>query len=264
VAAPLFKWPGGKRWLAPLISNLYWHRERKLIEPFAGGAAVFFALEPSNAILGDMNPEVINCYRWVRDDVESLVRRLSEMKNSSDDYYRIRAWIPTSAFDRAVRFLYLTRLSFNGIYRENRQGVFNVPYGGKSHLDVVQRDALFRSSEILQGADLISGDFEVTAQHASPGDLVYFDPPYTSAHNSNGFVKYNARIFSWSDQKRLAKVASELLDKGCLVIASNADHVSITELYPEFEVHQLSRFSVIGSKSHYRKEITESLFVGQR
>jgi DNA adenine methylase len=264
VAAPLFKWPGGKRWLAPFIADQYWRPSMKLIEPFAGGAALFFELEPEQALLSDVNPQVINCYRWVRDDVWGMIDRLSTMKNSPEEYYRIRSWCPQSTIDQAVRFLYLTRLSFNGIYRENLKGQFNVPYGGKVHLDVVQREALVRSAQILQGTELMVCDFEQAANKAEQGDLVYFDPPYTTAHNTNGFTKYNARIFSWNDQKRLARVAKTLMDRGCIVVSSNAQHVTITELYPDFEVQELRRFSVIGSKSVYRREISESLFVGKR
>lgn len=261
MAAPLFKWPGGKRWLAPLIQREFWSSDRRLIEPFAGGAAVFFAVEPKRAVLGDMNPEVVNCYRWVRDDAAGLIKRLSALNNSADEYYRIRSWQPSSEFDRAVRFLYLTRLSFNGIYRENTKGQFNVPYGGKTHLAVVQPSSLLKSSALLKNAELVAQDFQQTAEMAEAGDLVYLDPPYTTAHNNNGFVKYNAKIFSWQDQERLAQTAAALVDRGCLVIASNAHHDSIHALYSAFEVRHINRFSVIGAKKTYRRQITESLFV---
>lgn len=237
MADPLFKWPGGKRWLAPRIAQLFDVSSSRIIEPFAGGAALFFHVEPYSGLLGDLNPQVINCYEQVRDNLDFLVSVLDNLVNSEEQYYKVRSWKPSNDVEDAARFLYLTRLSFNGIYRENLKGEFNVPYGHKLHLPVVDHRLLERSSSVLANATLTFTDFEVCLQDAKPGDFIYLDPPYTVAHNQNGFVKYNAEVFSWPDQRRLAEMACNLANIGCKVIVSNADHGSIQKLYPGF-IHQ--------------------------
>jgi DNA adenine methylase len=156
--------------------------------------------------------------------------------------------------------IYLCTLSFNGIYRQNLKGEFNVPYGYKTHLKHYDIDRLREASSQLQRREILYGDFESAVEDAQRGDLVYFDPPYTVAHGNNGFVKYNAKIFSWDDQKRLARTALRLKRLGCHVIVSNADHPSIRELYPGFEVHEIQRFSVMSASAEFRRPVRECLF----
>ncbi len=156
------------------------------------------------------------------------------------------------------------RLSFNGIYRQNLSGKFNVPYGYKRHLQVADEDHLKAVQQRLRNAIIRTGDFSAIAADAAAGDTIYFDPPYTVAHGNNGFVKYNARIFSWEDQRRLATLAKELVRKGCRVVVSNADHPSIDELYPFFKRFRIQRPSVIAASAQFRKIVTESVFLGTR
>jgi DNA adenine methylase len=158
------------------------------------------------------------------------------MKNTELDYYRVRQTQPQTTAEQAARLIYLVTLSFNGIYRENSRGMFNVPYGHKTHLDPCNSERILASSMVLSHAQLIQGDFADAINQAEKGDLVYLDPPYTVAHGNNGFVKYNARMFSWDDQKRLSAWALELDRRGCRVIVSNAAHPSIAALYENFEV----------------------------
>jgi DNA adenine methylase len=172
----------------------------------------------------------------------------------------VRGQQPTDLVERAARLLFLTTLSFNGIFRENLKGVFNVPYGGKTHVNPADSDKILGASAGLQGAKILCADFEAATATAKRGDLVYFDPPYTVAHGNNGFVKYNAKIFSWDDQVRLAQTAERLAEKGCYVFISNADHKSIRTLYKRFELRIVNRHSKIAASSHYRKAITECLF----
>jgi DNA adenine methylase len=182
------------------------------------------------------------------------------LRNSEDDYYRIRDWAPTGKVQRCARLIYLTTLSFNGIYRQNLQGRFNVPYGYKGHLRLPAVEDLELIADALEAVELRSGDFEVATADAGSGDLVYFDPPYTVAHKNNGFVKYNAKIFSWSDQKRLALHAKLLKERGCRVVISNADHSSIGELYDDFNTASIERSSVIAASSSKRSLVTERVF----
>jgi DNA adenine methylase len=257
---PLIKWPGGKRTLAPTILKLVPDAFETYYEPFFGGGAIFFALQPARAVLSDANTELINAYIQVRDAPESLASVLGLYKNSESNYYKIRATSPRTPIRKAARLLYLTRLSFNGIHRVNLRGEFNVPYGYKDHLSPIDKNQLWAASIALRDAELLSGDFEVTTRNADSGDVVYFDPPYTVAHANNGFIKYNERIFSWHDQQRLAEHARTLAKRGCRVVVSNADHPSIHKLYKGFHCHVVKRPSVIAASSQHRRQITECVF----
>lgn len=260
---PLMKWAGGKRRLLPFILPYIHQTGGRYFEPFVGGGAVFFAVDAKRAVIGDANPDVTNCYEQVKTNLDVLIARLSAFKNSERDYYRIREWEPSGSLDRAARMLYLTRFSFNGIYRQNQEGKFNVPYGYKTHLTVFDEQHLRRIGSKLKKATIRLGDFAVTVADARAGDTVYFDPPYTVAHGNNGFVKYNARIFSWEDQHRLADLAKKLISKGCSVAVSNADHSSIDELYSGFRKLRIARPSVIAASSQHRRVTSEALFVGR-
>ena len=259
--APLLKWPGGKRALADAILEHFPANFQTYYEPFFGGGAVFFSLAPSRAVVADLNEDLINCYRVVREDPEGLISVLRTFKNSEDDYYEIRKYRPRTEVRKAARLLYLTRLSFNGIHRVNLQGEFNVPYGKKLHLASHDEQAIRRTSIALKHAQLVSGDFQKVTEDAWAGDLVYFDPPYTVAHANNGFVKYNERIFSWADQIRLALHAKTLSKRGCTVVVSNADHPSIRELYSGVPTFDIERHSVISAAREHRRLIKECIFV---
>jgi DNA adenine methylase len=257
---PLIKWPGGKRWLANELAEAFPRKAKRYYEPFLGGAAVFFAFRPEKAILSDTNPELVNCYVQVRDNPDQLLRALRRLHNTEANYYRVRSQEPTNLINRAARLLFLTTLSFNGIFRQNLEGVFNVPYGKKIHLNPADGQRIVAASGGLQGAKIICSDFEEATDTARKDDLVYFDPPYTVAHGNNGFLKYNAKIFSWDDQVRLAKTAQRLSERGCFVFVSNADHASIRSLYRGFKTKVLQRHSKIAASSSFRKAITECLF----
>jgi DNA adenine methylase len=259
-APPLLKWPGGKRWLARFLAYSFPKNAKRYYEPFLGGAAVFFAYKPDRAVLSDSNADLVNCYLQIRDNPEAVLRALRKLGNSETEYYRVRSQNPSRPIERAARLLYLTTLSFNGIFRQNLNGEFNVPYGKKTHLDPAERTRIMAASRALQDSRIIWADFEKATASAKKGDLIYFDPPYTVAHGNNGFVKYNAKIFSWDDQIRLAGTAEKLSDRGCYVFISNADHPSIRSLYKRFQMEVLQRHSRIAATSSFRKAITECLF----
>lgn len=254
------KWPGGKRELLKHILPLLVERRGRYFEPFVGGGAVFFALSPQQAVLSDCDQDLVNCYSIVRDEPDVVVAKLAAMRNTEEDYYRVRASRPRSASGRAARTIYLSKLAFNGIYRKNRNGDFNVPYGYKSHLVVCDAAAIYAASAALANARIECLDFEDALRDARAGDVIYMDPPYTVAHSNNGFVKYNAKIFSWKDQERLACVAAELKRRKCKVVISNADHPSIIRLYTGFKMTRITRASRIAASVDYRKSITECVF----
>jgi DNA adenine methylase len=257
---PLLKWAGGKRRLLRAILPLVPASFDRYFEPFLGGGALYFALQPSRAYLSDKNAELIHAYLQVRDCPETLIRELRKLRNSEGDYYRVRSTVPDADGARAARLIYLTTLAFNGLYRVNLRGQFNVPYGYKTHLNPCDEGRIRESSRILKSAVIRHEDFEDALRNARQGDLIYLDPPYTVAHGDNGFIKYNAKIFSWEDQVRLAKVARQLVDRGCAVLVSNADHVSIRGLYRGFETETLERNSVIAASANFRSAVTECLF----
>lgn len=258
---PLIKWPGGKRWLVPEIAAHAPPLYRRYIEPFAGGAAIFFGLKPDQAILSDINADLMEFYSVVARQPEELISRINALKNTETAYYRIRELVPTCELDRAARFLYLTRLSFNGIYRVNLKGEFNVPYGQKSWMAPCDPDHVRRCAEVLARATLLTADFRDVLRQAESGDFVYVDPPYTVAHNNNGFLKYNERIFSWNDQCDLAEAARSAAARGAMVIISNADHFDLRKLYSDFDQVTVRRFSSVSAESRGRKHVNECIFM---
>lgn len=253
---PFLKWAGGKRWLLKSANELLPDIENinTYIEPFLGGGSVYFHLEPQNAILCDINKDLINVYRVVRDDWKSLyaVMRSYHKKHSTEFYYQIRNSNPRVPVQRAGRFIYLNRTCWNGLYRVNKQGQFNVPLGTKSSV-IFETDDFESLSALLQFATIEDWDFEVTINKAQDGDFIFVDPPYTVKHNLNGFVKYNEVIFSWQDQIRLRNSLLRAIKKGAKVLITNAAHKSIIELYGSCgKMQSLSRHSIIAGNSSAR------------
>ena len=258
---PFLKWPGGKRWLVSRHIDLFPKKYKRYFEPFLGGGAVFFSLMPSQARLSDLNTELVNAYKCLKCNHEEIERGLAhyQRRHSSDFYYKIRGERPSDPIKRAIRFLYLNRTCFNGIYRVNLHGVFNVPIGTKTTVNF-ETGYLGTIAASLKKATIEVCDFEQAINEAEEGDFIYVDPPYTVAHNNNGFVKYNARLFSWPDQARLAKALKSAGARDVLVMLSNADHPSVRALYDGFgQQRTLSRQSVLSGDSSFRRSATELL-----
>ena len=256
---PFLKWAGGKRWLfdGAFISALPPYR--RYVEPFLGGGAGFFALQPARALLSDLNADLINLYLTVRDHPKALRKLILQYHDlhSREFYYAMRAHKPRSPIKAAARMLYLNRTCWNGLYRLNRHGDFNVPMGTKTAVSLPSDD-FDQLSALLTGVELRICDFADTIRTARSGDLLFVDPPYTVKHNMNGFVKYNERIFSWSDQVRLRDALSGAADRGASIILMNAHHDSIRELYSGFGVQtQVLRKSIISGKTDGRSQISE-------
>ena len=260
---PFLRWPGGKRWLAPHIARRVDDRKvHRYFEPFLGGGAVFFQLKITSAILSDINPELINTYVQVRDNADVVLARLRELSVDLATYEILRAGSDGSSLDRAVRFLYLNRTAFSGIYRLNRRGQFNVPYGGgqRSTKALWEKSIVSMASSALQGVSLQCCDFEDAVAEACDGDLVYFDPTYTVSHNDNGFRRYNEKNFAWEDQIRLASLCRRLAERGVSIFVSNAFHTEVSQLYDGFEKHTIERMSCLASRTQFRRAIREYLF----
>lgn len=259
MADPFLKWPGGKRWLARRIDSLLPSAYERHLEPFLGGGAVFFHLAPRRGVLSDSNEELINAYRCLRTHAEEIDGRLTSLQKRHNEalYYRTRAMDPADDIARAVRFIYLNRTCFNGIYRVNLKGKFNVPMGSKNLIEY-PKGYLKGVASILRRASIREADFEETIDMAAAGDFLYVDPPYTVMHNSNNFVKYNSSLFSWEGQIRLADAIKRAAGRGAAIMLSNADHQSVRELYKDFGYHQsVNRASILSADPQHRRPTTE-------
>ena len=256
---PFLKWAGGKRWLVGQHPELFPIASQHFIEPFCGSSAVFFYLRPSTATLSDTNVRLIECYLTIRDDLDAFLHHLDTFSSSHSPefYYNVRQQtLPTSA-ERAAQFLYLNRVCFNGIYRENLSGTFNVPLGTKQNV-TLKSDNFPAISQALQSVDIRHCDFEQSIDAATCTDFLYVDPPYVTKHNINGFAKYNQQIFSWTDQERLAESVMRAHLRGVSIVVSNADHPDVHALYsPHLTILSFSRYTVIASKSEHRVPTTE-------
>ncbi len=259
---PFLKWAGGKRWLVNGYADLLPDSFNTYIEPFLGAGSVYFHLRPQKAILGDVNPELIATYQAIKTDwiglQSSLHYRQRRHLEDTNYYYWLRSKNPKDSIQRASRLIYLNRTCFNGIYRVNQQGQFNVPRGTKDKV-LIETDNFEGMSRLLMRAELIAGDFQTLVDRAQEDDFVFADPPYTVLHNYNGFRKYNEVLFSWADQQRLADALLRAARRGAKILCTNANHHSLWSLYdhPEFSLKVVSRFSHISADKASRKSFEE-------
>lgn len=261
---PFLKWAGGKRWLMPLAQQLAGEKIRTYFEPFVGSGAMFFALQPTKAVLSDFNEELIHTYKAVQSDWQAVFSELRRhhRNHNSDYYYQVRSSSPRATHTQAARFIYLNRTCWNGLYRVNLNGVFNVPIGTKTNV-LLETDDFEAVAARLNNASLQSGDFEHVIDKAGKGDLVFADPPYTVRHQFNGFVKYNEKLFSWSDQERLMKALLRAKSRGARILCTNADHQSVRELYGnDFSLTPVSRYSAISGEKNSRGKYAELIIAG--
>jgi DNA adenine methylase len=258
---PFLKWAGGKRWLTHLFDPLVADFGGTYFEPFVGSAAMFFHCRPGRAVLSDRNQALIEAYQAVREDyarVEELLR-LHARKHSTNYYYELRSKRCLNRFTRAAQFIYLNRTCWNGLYRVNKQGAFNVPKGTKSSV-LLETDDFASVSRVLRDTELLCSDFEAQVDKADRGDVVFVDPPYTVRHKHNGFLKYNEELFSWDDQVRLRNALLRAKARGARILLTNADHESIRSLYKKgFSIQEVGRYSAISGASDRRGTFPELL-----
>lgn len=227
-----------------------------------GSAAVFFHLRPKRALLSDVNHDLVNAYAVMRRNPKRLQEILTwhHENHGHDHYYKIRSKKYADKIWRAARFIYLNRTCWNGLYRVNQRGEFNVPIGTKTAVTFANEDFTEYSS-CLAAAELACQDFEKTIDASVSGDFLFADPPYTVRRNMNGFLKYNESIFSWDDQIRLATALRRAADRGVAIVVTNADHDCVRELYEgRFSYDQKARHSVLAGSSAHRGVTTEAVF----
>lgn len=272
LARPIVKWAGGKSRLLGAILPRVPTEIRTYVEPFMGGAALFFALASESsqqqqaarrftrAVLWDQNPELCACYRAVRDDVGAVISALEGYRYDKELFYEVRERDTHGMSDvsRAARFIFLNKTCFNGLWRVNSRGKFNVPFGRYDDPKILDRDALLAASKALACADIGCGDYGEATRGLGPGDFVYFDPPYDPASKTSDFTSYASGGFSYGDQQRLADEMRRLRSAGVLALLSNADTPAMRELYFDFQVHSVEAprsINSVGDKRGMAREL---------
>lgn len=272
VPRPFVKWAGGKRQLLPTISNYFPEKFDNYFEPFLGGGAVFFKLivqhRKASWFVSDLNSDLILSYVTIRDKVKELVSALEEhsanySKNSSSYYYKIRESNPKGQIERVSRLVFLNKTCFNGLYRVNSKGKFNVPLGKYVNPNIVNKENLFAVSEILQSKNIMIKcvDFEDAVRNASKGDFVYLDPPYHPVSETSNFTSYTGGNFDLCDQQRVYKTFKDLDKRGVRVLLSNSKSSEIMDLFEEFAegIVEIKANRFINSVSQKRTGHTELL-----
>lgn len=261
---PFLKWAGGKRKLVPEILSRMPAMFGSYHEPFVGGGALFWALVSrghKHAFLSDANVRLVNAYVAVRDDVEAVMDLLRTYPYEKEFYLRTRSQLDEgSAAERAARFIYVNRAGFNGMYRVNSRGEFNIPFGRYTNPTICDEARLRDCSEALQGTSILHEDFMGVASRARSGDFVYFDPPYVPVSNTSDFTGYTEVGFSLADHTRLRDLARTLADRGVHVLISNSNAPAILELYAEgFTISSVQMTRSINSKGSGRGLVEELL-----
>ena len=246
-AKPILKWAGGKTQmlgdLLPKVPSSY----GRYIEPFFGGGAMFFALQPEQAVIADSNPELINLYRQVANHVDDVIGQLKKYENTQEMFYAVRGqdWTMLSEAEAAARTIFLNKTCFNGLYRVNKKGQFNVPFGKYKKPKICDEEGLKAASAALKKAEIVCGDYLLVLEHyAQPGDFVFLDPPYLPISEYSDFKRYTKEQFYEEDHVELAKMVKTLHERGCHVILTNSNHPLVHELYAPFTI------DVIQTKRH--------------
>lgn len=263
---PFVKWVGGKRQLLPELQKAMPSYYGRYYEPFVGGGALFFSIQPQYGYISDLNEELINLYITIRDDVEALINSLDQHVVTKEYYIKIRnldrnaaEYKQLSNIERASRFIYLNRTCFNGLYRVNSKGEFNVPFGQYRNPRLYERQNLLDCSSVLKTTEIQHADFANILNYVKSGDFVYFDPPYLPLNVTSSFTSYTKEGFDIDMQKRLKEVCDELNDRQVMFMLSNSDTDFINNLYAEYSITKVYARRQINSVAAKRGKITEVL-----
>lgn len=261
---PFLRWAGGKRWLIKQLDDFLPQTFNQYHEPFIGGGAIFFHINPLHAFISDFNAELIETYNTIKNNPHEVIKYIKLFKNTKEDYLKIRAQNFQSVEKRVARFIYLNQTSFNGIYRVNANGKYNVPYGYRENY-TFDFDKILNVSSVLQSIDIKHVDFMLCIDNVKKNDLVFLDPPYTVAHNNNGFIQYNQKIFSLEDQYRLKDLILQIKEKRAYYILTNANHPKIREIFDVGDtITEVTRASMIGGKGAARGKYSEVIITNTK
>jgi len=253
---PLLKWAGGKTQLLPELATKTPLSYKKYIEPFFGGGALYFHLKPEHAVISDSNPELVNLYKVVASHPNELLSELKKLRNNKQFFLKTRAvdWKNLSPVKAAARTIFLNRTCFNGLYRVNKSGKFNVPFGNYQNPKIVDEEAIFSASRLLKKATIVCLDYkELLRKHAQPGDFIFLDPPYLPISKYSDFKRYTKEQFYEEDHLELAAEVKRLKDLGCHVILTNSNHPLVHKLYGEFEIKVVKTRRYINCNAQNRK-----------
>jgi DNA adenine methylase len=264
---PFLKWAGGKRQLLPAIKNHIPKKFSTYIEPFVGGGAVLFTLQPKKAVINDFNIQLINVYRVVRDEPDALIDDLKKHKNQPEYFYKIRALDRTGQFDKlsevekASRIIYLNKTCYNGLYRVNRSGEFNTPFGRYKKPNIINEPTIRAVSAYLKknNIQILNADFTEALKEIDRDSFVYFDPPYHPVSASSSFTGYMHDGFNKSEQERLKKTCDMLDKKGIRFLLSNSSTEFIHSLYANYTIIYVKANRFVNSIANKRGVIDEVL-----
>ncbi len=265
VARPFVKWAGGKAQLIPEIIKRIPKKYNTYYEPFVGGGAVFFALRPQKAVLADINSELINTYEVIRSNLQGLMKELSHHRYEEEYYYRVRAqdrdplYSSYSPVQRAARFIYLNKTCYNGLYRVNKSGFFNTPFGKYTNPTILDQKNLTACNVALKNVECLVQPFDSILERAEEGDFVYLDPPYAPLSATSDFTSYTREGFGPDMQRKLAEVCVQLDKKGVRFLLSNSSADEIRELYQNFQIDEVYASRAINSKAAKRGSVVEFL-----
>lgn len=265
-AEPFLKWAGGKRGMLGRLKEYIPKSFKTYCEPFLGGGALFFHLMPAKSFLSDLNSELITAYRTVRDQPQELIEALSRHYYDKDYYYEIRKQNPSALTDVevAARMIYLNRAGFNGLYRVNKRGEFNVPFGRYTNPTIVDTARIMACSEALRGAAIENLSFaDIPWDMFGKGDFIYFDPPYIPISKTSSFTAYQGGGFGEEQQVLLSDIFRRLDQQGAQLLLSNSGHELIKKLYTGFKIHEVPMLRMINSKASKRGAVTEYLVSNQ-
>ncbi len=251
---PFLKWAGGKTQLINEISKHVPFAYKKYIEPFVGGGALYFYINAETAVISDSNEELIITYLAIKENVDEVVKLLKTYKNQEDFYYKIRSLSPNklSNSERAARLIYLNKTCYNGLYRVNKKGNFNVPYG-KRNGEFLNESSLRNASDFLQNTTIVHGDYlDVLKIFAEKGDFIFLDPPYYPVGKYSDFKRYTKEFFYHEDHVKLKLEFDRLVSLGCHVILTNSDHPEIINLYNEYKIRIIDTKRLISSNPNTR------------
>lgn len=269
---PFLKWAGGKTQLLSQLAQFYPRRGtvERYVEPFLGSGAVYFhfkaMVEPKRALLWDNNRELVDTFQAVQSSVDQVIKLLRkyQKQHSKEFFLAMREKMPTSLPSKAARLIYLNKTCFNGLYRVNSRGIFNVPFGRYTNPGIFNEDWLRRASGELANAKIETRDFRLLELHAKKNDFVYFDPPYHPRSSTSYFTSYTRESFGEADQRELAEVYRALDKKGCLLMLSNSDTPLIRELYRDFCIREVSARRNINSRAERRGPICELVVLNRK
>jgi DNA adenine methylase len=263
---PFLKWAGGKQRLISQYQDYFpdFQRINCYYEPFVGSGAIFFHYQPQNAVLADCNLALMEVYQAVQQDVDAVIAALRPHRNESDYFYEVRALdlSQLTLAERAARIIYLNKTCYNGLFRENSKGKFNVPFGRYKNPTICNENRLRHAASVLQKVTLMSADFEDVVETAVSGDFIYLDPPYAPLSATSSFTQYDKNGFARADQIRLSETIADLTKRGCNVMLSNSSAPIVYELYAEdYRLIEMQARRNINSKGNQRGPIKELLIL---